>query len=86
MSTDVGSHSHGFDSDGGAANRSRLMITIGIVSVVLVIEVIGGILSGSLALFADAGHMLSDLTGLRRSRRDHHGGSSGDGCPQLRSS
>lgn len=66
MSTETGghSHSHGFDADGGSANRSRLLITIGIVSVVLVIEVIGGILSGSLALFADAGHMLSDLTGL----------------------
>ena len=37
---------------------------VGIVSVVLVAEVIGGILTGSLALLADAGHMLSDLTGL----------------------
>ena len=31
---------------------------------VLVIEVIGGLLSGSLALLADAGHMLTDATGL----------------------
>ena len=31
---------------------------------VLVAEVVGAALSGSLALFADAGHMLSDLTGL----------------------
>jgi cobalt-zinc-cadmium efflux system protein len=53
-------HSHAHDS----ANRGRLGIAIGIVSVVLVIEVIGGLLSGSIALFADAGHMLSDLTGL----------------------
>ena len=58
------SHSHGLDLQTGRANRARLLITIGIVSVVLVVEVIGGILSGSLALFADAGHMLSDLTGL----------------------
>jgi len=55
-----GGHSH----DHGSANRSRLSIAIAIVAVVLVIEVIGGLLSGSLSLFADAGHMLSDLTGL----------------------
>ncbi|MET1017007.1 MAG: cation diffusion facilitator family transporter [Leifsonia flava] len=47
-----------------SSNRSRLLIVIGIVSVVLVAEVVGAALSGSLALFADAGHMLSDLTGL----------------------
>ena len=58
------SHSHGPGPQAGRENRARLLITIGIVAVVLVVEVIGGILSGSLALFADAGHMLSDLTGL----------------------
>lgn len=47
-----------------SSNRSRLLIVIGIVSVVLVAEVVGAAVSGSLALFADAGHMLSDLTGL----------------------
>ncbi len=52
-------HDHARD-----ANRVRLGIAIGIVSAVLVIEVVGGLLSGSIALFADAGHMLSDLTGL----------------------
>jgi len=57
-------HSHGLDPQAGRANRARLLITIGIVSIVLVVEVTGGILSGSLALVADAGHMLSDLTGL----------------------
>lgn len=51
-------HSH------SSANRSRLIIVIGIVSVVLIAEFVGGILSGSLSLLADAGHMLSDLTGL----------------------
>ena len=37
---------------------------IGIVSVVLVAEVIGAWITGSLALLADAGHMFSDLAGL----------------------
>ncbi|HAM26551.1 MAG TPA: cation transporter [Microbacteriaceae bacterium] len=57
-------HSHGIDPATGAANRARLGIAIGIVSIVLVVELVGSIVSGSLALFADAGHMLSDLTGL----------------------
>ena len=57
-------HSHGLDRENNRANRSRLLITIGIIGTVFVIEVVGAILSGSLALLADAGHMLSDLTGL----------------------
>jgi cobalt-zinc-cadmium efflux system protein len=54
-------HAH---DHGGGANRRRLGVAIGIVSLVLVVEVVGALLSGSVALFADAGHMLSDLTGL----------------------
>ena len=50
-------HSH-------SGNRARLSIAIGIVGVFLVVEVVGALVSGSLALFADAGHMLSDLLGL----------------------
>jgi cobalt-zinc-cadmium efflux system protein len=45
-------------------NRNRLLIAIGIVAAVLVVEVVGAWLSGSLSLLADAGHMLSDLAGL----------------------
>ncbi|TFB86609.1 cation transporter [Cryobacterium levicorallinum] len=52
-------HAHGTGS-----NRRRLSIAIGIVGSVLVLEVLGAWLTGSLALLADAGHMLSDLFGL----------------------
>ena len=55
---------HGHDHAANLANRSRLWTAIAIVAVVLVVELLGAVLSGSLALFADAGHMLSDLTGL----------------------
>jgi cobalt-zinc-cadmium efflux system protein len=41
-----------------------LLIVIPIVTVVLVAQVIGGLLTGSLALLADSGHLFSDLTGL----------------------
>ena len=50
--------------DHGTSNRRRLSIAIAIVAVVVGIELAGGLLSGSLALIADAGHMFSDLLGL----------------------
>ncbi|WP_104084178.1 cation diffusion facilitator family transporter [Cryobacterium sp. Y11] len=52
-------HAHGTGS-----NRRRLTLAIGIVAAVLLLEVVGAWLTGSLALLADAGHMLSDLFGL----------------------
>lgn len=45
-------------------HRSRLLAAFLITASVMVAELIGGLLSGSLALLADAGHMLSDAAGL----------------------
>jgi cobalt-zinc-cadmium efflux system protein len=45
-------------------HRRRLIVALVITSVVLIVEVIGGLITGSLALLADAGHMLTDSTGL----------------------
>ncbi len=56
-------HSHG-PSHGGNGNSRRLAVTLGLVVVYMVAEVVGGLLSGSLALLADAGHMLSDAAAL----------------------
>jgi cobalt-zinc-cadmium efflux system protein len=47
-----------------AAHRSRLGIVLGVTLVVLVVEVVGALVSGSLALLADAAHMLTDVGGL----------------------
>ena len=55
---------HGHDHAAGVTNRTRLLVAIGIVAVFLVVEVVGAAVSGSLALLADAGHMLSDVFGL----------------------
>ena len=52
-------HAHGLPD-----NRGRLAIALSLTSVVLVVEVIGAAVTGSLALFADAGHMLTDAAGL----------------------
>src|ERR1700754_2341088 len=46
------------------ANRTRLAIAFGITISVLVVEVVGALISGSLALLADAGHVTSDSIGL----------------------
>jgi cobalt-zinc-cadmium efflux system protein len=54
-------HDH---ASGGARNQRRLALTLSLVAVYMVAEVIGGIVTGSLALLADAGHMLSDVAAL----------------------
>lgn len=46
------------------AHRGRLAWVLAITSVVLVAQAVGGLVSGSFALLADAGHMLTDATGL----------------------
>jgi len=47
-----------------ADQRGRLRIVLVITVTVLLAEVVGAAVSGSLALLADAGHMLSDVAGL----------------------
>jgi len=57
-------HSHEHALPTGAGTRRPLTIVLGISSTILVVEVIGAFISGSLALLADAGHMLTDVAGL----------------------
>jgi cobalt-zinc-cadmium efflux system protein len=52
----AGGHSH----SGGSQNRRALATALAITATYTVAEVIGGLITGSLALLADAGHMLSD--------------------------
>jgi cobalt-zinc-cadmium efflux system protein len=55
-------HSHPHHA--AAANRSRLALTLVLAAAYMVAEAVGGWLTGSLALLADAGHMLSDVAAL----------------------
>lgn len=48
----------------GEAHRSRLGIVFGLTALYLVAEVIGALWTNSLALLADAAHMLTDVAGL----------------------
>jgi cobalt-zinc-cadmium efflux system protein len=56
-------HSHGPVS-ATAQHRSRLVVALCITVTIMVVEVVGGLASGSLALLADAGHMLTDAAGV----------------------
>jgi cobalt-zinc-cadmium efflux system protein len=65
-----GSHDeHGHNYADGlirAAERHRrpLLLAFGLTAVFLVVEVVAGFITGSLALLSDAGHMLTDVLGL----------------------
>jgi len=58
----VSEHSHGVHSHGGSANADKrhLGAALGLIVGFMVVEVIAAFVSGSVALLADAGHMLSD--------------------------
>lgn len=60
-------HDHGPTAAGGtvsAAYRKRLAITISVTGVVLVVQLVGALLSNSLALLSDSLHMFVDTTGV----------------------
>ena len=53
-------HDHDHAHDLRGASKKSLVLALGLISSFMFVEVIGGILSGSLALLADAAHMLTD--------------------------
>jgi cobalt-zinc-cadmium efflux system protein len=57
-------HSHAGPGTASGAHRGRLAIALAMTSTVMVVEIVGGLLSGSLALLADAGHMATDAAGI----------------------
>lgn len=58
------SHSHDHGHHHGSSNKSALKWSFFLIASYMIIEVIGGILTNSLALLSDAGHMLSDAAAL----------------------
>lgn len=70
-------HGHGVHAHGAHAGQRALALTLMLTGAFMVVEVVGALVSGSLALFADAGHMLTDTgalalawLGFRLARRD----------------
>ena len=54
-------HTH---ASAAAVNRNRLVIVLALSLTILVVEVVGALVANSLALLADAGHMLTDVSGI----------------------
>jgi cobalt-zinc-cadmium efflux system protein len=57
-------HQHGHGHGPGGVDRRRLALVLVLAVSFLVVEVVAGLLTGSLALLADAGHMLTDVGAL----------------------
>jgi len=55
-------HSH--SGSAAAEHKGRLTVVLGITVAILAAEVVGALVSGSLTLLADAGHMLTDAGGI----------------------
>lgn len=55
---------HGHGGHAGARHRWRLAVAFGLVASFFVVELVIGLLSGSLALISDAGHMAADVVAL----------------------
>jgi cobalt-zinc-cadmium efflux system protein len=60
----MSAHHHHGHSHGAARNRRRLTWTLALAAAYMVAEFVGGFMANSLALLADAGHMLSDVGAL----------------------
>ena len=60
---DHAGHDH-HDHDLREAGRRRLYISLGLIGSYMVVEIIGGLISGSLALLADAAHMFTDAAAI----------------------
>jgi cation diffusion facilitator family transporter len=57
-------HDHNPPATAGGAHRRRLLVVLGLTLGLLAAEIVGAVVSGSLALLADAGHMATDAAGI----------------------
>lgn len=58
-------HGHGAEvATAGARHRTRLAWALALTAVYAVVQVVGGLMTGSLALLSDAAHMWTDVVGL----------------------
>lgn len=57
-------HGHGGHGEGRRADRRRLKVVLGVTGSIMVLQALGGVLTGSLALLADSAHMAMDAGGV----------------------
>src|SRR5712692_8283062 len=55
---------HAHRETAAARSRGALLLTLALTGSYMVVELVGAVFTGSLALFADAAHMLTDVGGL----------------------
>ncbi len=63
MADDHGGHSHG-SIRAGSRYKGRLVAAFFVLATFMVVEVVAGLLTNSLALLSDAGHMVTDVLGV----------------------
>ncbi|MGY1885406.1 cation diffusion facilitator family transporter [Blastococcus sp. SYSU DS0753] len=59
-----GGHAHAHAHASGPGDRRRLVVVLALTASVLVVQLVGALVSGSLALLADAAHAATDAAGL----------------------
>ena len=64
MATGLQRQNTGSGEEGGGIGRRSLIIALVLVLGIMIAEIIGGLLSGSLVLLADAGHMLATASAI----------------------
>jgi cobalt-zinc-cadmium efflux system protein len=63
-SNDCAGHGHSHGHGAAAVRTRRLGVVLGLTAVYMVAEAVGGLLTNSLALLSDAGHMLTDVAAI----------------------
>lgn len=57
-------HSHSTPASAGGRHKRALVVSVVLLLGFFVVELVAGLLTGSLALLSDAGHMLTDVLGI----------------------
>jgi cobalt-zinc-cadmium efflux system protein len=57
-------HDHSQGHSQAPGNERRLLVALALTGTFFVVEVVGGLVTGSLALLSDAAHMFTDVTAL----------------------
>lgn len=57
-------HSHDHSHVHGSSDEKKVLVAFVLIFIFMFVEIIGGVMSGSLALIADAGHMFTDAAAL----------------------
>ena len=57
-------HDHVFEQDHKRAGEARTLLVVGVTAVMMVVEIVAGLVYGSMALLADGLHMASHAAAL----------------------